>query len=228
MNKMNLNFGEILIDQSSRAFYDDYDDLSLNENFCRPQWTFMDRKSFPKEITQLTIVEGANACKILETYVLRSKELLGTTTGLRAYLLDTQNVICVTDGVDINQWSAISMLLDPLQAIATECIIVSLQSLSEYKSNMNPNECITRSFGYSTSILDIPSLTAPNFISGICAGLATSREMDRKSFQCFVAYIDLFDEQAVIEVLRLFQKIGLPVDETVKISPLHHKSDLYM
>lgn len=32
---MDLNFGEILIDQGSRAFYDDYDDLNLNKTIDR-------------------------------------------------------------------------------------------------------------------------------------------------------------------------------------------------
>lgn len=135
-------------------------------------------------------------------------------------------VVCVVEEKDLNYFATITELLEPWIHAAETCSIVSLQSSSELKSEELPESCTIR--GINSKFSDIAPLEAPNFITGVGAGVGTSRKMNSLSFSCYVIYIDLYDVFAIRAILSILKRLELPVDDSVVVKPLHHKSDLYM
>lgn len=240
---MDLNFGEI-VEPVSRAFYDDYDDASLNlpferfefvdflqshcKNFCfvlRPAWIFSEE--VPGKIQNFIVIEGNNAMNLVSPSILKKTSPMAKLEGHKVEVFNLPNVtICVVEEKNLNYFATITELLEPWIKIAEHCTIVSLQSTSEFKSDEVMETCIVRSI--KSSLADVPALEAPNFITGVVAGVGTFRQLNDLPFACFVVYIDLFDVFAIRTVLNLLKRLQLPVDESVGLKALHHKSDLYM
>jgi hypothetical protein len=140
---------------------------------------------------------------------------------------DNEFTICVAEEKDLNYFSTITELLQPLIKSAESCTIMSLQSTTEYRaSQQQPESCFIRSIASKFS--DITPLEVPNFITGTGAGVATFRKLLDLQFSCFVVYIDIYDVIAIRTVLELLKRIGAPHDETIPLKPLNHKSNLYM
>lgn len=127
---------------------------------------------------------------------------------------------------DLNYFATITELLGPWIKSAENCVIISLQSTSDYKAEEIPESCVIRSINSRFS--DIPRLEVPNFITGTGAGVASFRKIHELPFSCYIVYIDLFDVFSIRSVLKILKRLQLPYDESVPLKPLHHKSDLYM
>jgi hypothetical protein len=200
--------------------------------FSRPEWKWTDAEkggssSIPSDINRFIIVEGTNANKILTTYVItKNKQPLCTSRNTSVFELENRDYLCVAEEQDLSYYAMITELLSEFQKSAKECIIISLQPSSEYRTDKIPDGCIIR--GINSALADIPQLLAPNFITGIGAGVASKRAMYGQTFVCYVLHVDIYDQQTVKTVLQHTKKIGLCYDETIRIKPLHHKSDLYM
>lgn len=245
---MDFNFGEI-VEPASRAFYDDYDDPSLNLPFkrfvdrnlhchcfmeiifCpRPVWMWSSEDGKPPvdvKIQNLIVVDGTNALNIVNPSILKSKAPFAKLDGHKVELFQIEDfVVCVVEEKDLNYFATITELLEPWIKAAVHCSIVSLQSCSEFKSEEIPESSIIRSINSNFS--DIPRLEVPNFITGAGAGIGTMRQMLDLPFSCYIIYIDLYDVFSIRLVLNLLKRLQLPHDESVPLKPLHQKSDLYM
>ncbi|KAG5680393.1 hypothetical protein PVAND_009902 [Polypedilum vanderplanki] len=205
---MDLNFGEI-IDQESRAL----------------QWKWREGTTKPNEINRLIVIEGINAKKIIETYVAKNIQPLCTSKSMQIYNIDN-DVLCVAEEQDLNYYSSMTKFIEEFQIVSKDVILVSLQSLSEFKNDSKPENCLIR--GINSKFNDIPALSSPNFISGVAAGVASNSIMHEKKFACYIIYVDIYDEESIKFILNHLQRVNLPFDDTVKIRALHHKSDLYM
>lgn len=173
------------------------------------------------------VIEGNNALNVVNPSLLKKMSPAATLDGHKVELFQLQNfTVCVVEEKDLNYFATIIELLEPWIKSAVNCTIVSLQSLSEYKANDVEESCVVRSINAKLS--DIPPLETPNFITGASAGVGTFRKLHNLSFSCYVVYIDLLDVLAIKTVLDLLKRLQLPIDETVALKPLHHKSDLYM
>lgn len=192
-----------------------------------PQWKWTGEvmKAIPK-YERLIVFEGINSLKILQTYVLKNCRPLCSSRSLKLFELENNELVCAAEEQDVNYYSSMAELLNEFQKSAKECLIISLQSSSEYKTEERVQECTIR--GINSKFNDIPSLQAPNFLTGIAAGVVSQRIMDKSPFSAHVIYVDFYDEQAIKVILNHLKRINLQFDESVKIKPLHHKSDLYM
>lgn len=247
---MDFNFGEI-VEPVSRAFYDDYEDASLNLPFkrfafnCaltllrshrqiflyfRPSWKYRseDGKPLPDgSIKSFVIIEGTNALNVVYPSILKNHIPVAILDGHKAEIFQFGcTTVCIVEEKDLNYFATITELLEPWIQSAETCSIVSLQSSSEYKADDLPETCTIR--GINSKLSDIAPLEAPNFITGVAAGVGTSRKMSNLPFSCYVIYIDLYDVFAIRAILGVLKRLDLSVDDSVIVKPLHHKSDLYM
>lgn len=242
---MDLNFGEI-VEPVSRAFYDDYDDSSLNLPFkrfahffavsrfhkialCfRPIWLWNIEDGKPEEsIQNFIIIEGHNALNVINPSILKNKSPIAKLDGHKVEIFKVGDfTICTVEEKDLNYFATITELLEPWTSVADTCTIVSLQSISDYKAEHCPESCFVRSI--NSKIGDFPPLEVPNFITGVGAGVGTSRKINDRTFSCFVVYVDIYDVLAIRTILNLLKHLELPHDESVVLKALHQKSDLYM
>lgn len=189
-------------------------------------WDSEDGKPDEK-IENFIIIEGTNALNVVNPTILKNASPVAKLDGHKVEVFKVQNfTVCVVEEKDLNYFATITELLEPWIKEAENCTIVSLQSLSEYKSEELQESVVMRSI--NSQFEDIAALEVPNFITGAGAGVGTIRKLHDLPFSCFIAYVDIFDVLAIRTVLNLLKRLGLPHDESVPLKPLHHKSDLYM
>lgn len=166
---------------------------------------------------------------ILQPSVLKKSPPVASLTGhkVEIFTLQSDLILCVIEENNLNYFATITELLEPWIMKADECLLLSLQSISEFKSETVPESCVIRSIGKS-SLADVQLLEVPNFITGVAAGVGTMRRISELPFSCFVVYVDILDIVAIQTILRFLQRLGVQHDETAKLRPLHLKSDLYM
>jgi len=226
---MDFNFGEI-VEPVSRAFYDDYEDPSLNLPFKRPSWIYCNEEGKApviQSIKNFIIIEGVNALNVVHPSILKKTSPIARLDGHKVEIFQLEtSTFCVVEEKDLNYFATITELLEPWINATENCTIVSLQSATEYKAEEVPESCFIRAI--NSKFTDVPALEAPNFITGVGAGVGTFRKISSLSFSCFVAYIDLYDVFSIRTILSLLKRLGLPHDDSVALKPLHHKSDLYM
>jgi len=226
---MDFNFGEI-VEPVSRAFYDDYDDASLNLPFKRPAWIYCNeegKQPAVNHVKDFIVIEGLNALNVVYPSVLKKTTPIAKLDGHKVEIFQLENfTVCVVEEKDLNYFATITELLEPWIKSAENCTIVSLQSVTEYKAAEVPESCFIRAI--NSQFKDVPSLDAPNFITGVGAGVGTFRKINDLPFSCYIVYIDLYDVFSIRTVLDLLKRLQLPHDDSVTIKPLHHKSDLYM
>lgn len=135
-------------------------------------------------------------------------------------------VLCIAEENDLNYFSSITELLSDFIKVSTECSIISLQRIMDFKAIQMPKSCHVTS--YNSKFSDIPALESPNFFSGISAGVATRRHLINLPYSCYTVYVDIYDVVSLKIILELLKRIGLSYDEKISLRALHHKSDLYM
>lgn len=196
----------------------------------RPSWKWNNEdgsEKIPDKIQNFIVIEGNNALNLVHPSLLKKTSPLAKLDGHKVEIFQINDfTICIVEEKDLNYFATITELLEPWIKAAENCSIVSLQSLSEYKAEDVEETCIIRSI--SSKFSDIPPLEVPNFITGTSAGIGTFRQLHNLPFSCFIVYIDLFDVFSIKVVLNLLKRLQLPVDESITLRPLHHKSDLYM
>lgn len=229
-NIMDLCFGEVIVDPISRAFIDDYDDESFNK-FCRPEIKWQINPSDQKEqpdVNHFILIEGVNAHKLLKDTVLRDKNIqhICSIRNVKLYEMDKATILCVAEEHDLNYFATITDLIEKWIKGAKEVSLVSLQRLSDFKSDVLPDDCIVRAV--NSKFDDIENLNAPNFITGLAAGISTKRLIFDSTFSCYAVYVDLFDEISIKRILGLLKRLDLTYDETINIKAMHQKSYLYM
>ena len=159
--------------------------------------------------------------------VLKKTAPIARLEGHKVEIFELKNsTVCVVEEKDLNYFATITELLEPWIKASENCTIVSLQSSSDYKGEDIPESFFIRSL--NSQFKDVQALEAPNFITGVGAGVGTFRKINNLPFSCYVVYIDLYDVFSIKAVLNLLKRLELPHDESVTIKPLHHKSDLYM
>jgi hypothetical protein len=196
----------------------------------RPEWKWNNEEgktAIDGKIKNLLIFEGANALNVINPSILKKKCPAAKLEGHKVEVFLVEDfTICVVEEKDLNYFATITELLEPWIAKAENCTIVSLQSLSEFKAENLQESCVVRAI--NSQLKDIPRLEAPNFITGVGAGVGTFRKLNNQPFSCYIVYIDLFDVFSIKLILNLLKRLNLSYDETVTLRPLHHKSDLYM
>jgi hypothetical protein len=176
----------------------------------------------------LVVVEGLNAINVIRPSILKKSPPVANLKNHKVEIFTIgEFTICVAEEKDLNYFATISELLEPWIKAADNCIIMSLQSITEYRaSQQQPESCFIRSLNSQFS--DILPLEVPNFITGVSAGVATLRKIHDLKFSCYITYIDIYDVFAIRTVLDLLKRTGLPHDDTIPLKPLNHKSNLYM
>lgn len=175
------------------------------------------------------IVDGMKALDILQPAVLKKTPPVASLDGhkVEIFKLDDDLILCAIEENNLNYFATITELLEPWITKADKCMVLSLQSISEFKSENLPESCVIRSIGKS-HLNDVQLLEVPNFITGVAAGVGTFRKINELPFSCFVIYVDILDIVAIQTILKFLQRLGVNYDKTVKLHPLHLKSDLYM
>lgn len=198
----------------------------------RPVWMWNSDDGKPpveEKIQHLIVIDGLNALNVINPSILKQKPPFAKLDGHKVELFQIEKfTICVVEEKDLNYFATITELLQPWIKAAENCTIISLQSTSEYKAEETPESCIVRSINSTPKFSDIAALEAPNFITGVGAGVGTFRQSLDLPFSCYIVYIDLFDVFSIRSVLNILKRLQLPYDESVPLKPLHHKSDLYM
>lgn len=189
-------------------------------------WSSEDGKPDDK-IQNFFIIEGTNALNVVNPSILKNASPIAKLDGHKVEIFKLEDAtVCIVEEKDLNYFATITELLEPWIKAAKNCTIVSLQSLSDYKSEDIPETCIIRSL--NSQLKEFATLEAPNFITGAGAGIGTLRKIHDLPFSCYIVYVDLFDVIAIRTILKLLKRLDLPFDESVPLKPLHHKSDLYM
>lgn len=195
----------------------------------RPQIKWEFNESQIENVEHLILVEGRNAHKLIQNALDLKKDskLVCSIRNVQVFeLKDKTTFLCIAEEQDLNYSASISDYLEIFSKRAKEVTLVSLQSLAEFKSDKLPEDCIIK--GINSKFDDIEPLAAPNFITGINAGVCTSRFLLNASFSCYVVYVDFYDEISIRKILYHIKRIGLNFDENVKIKPLNQNSNLYM
>lgn len=190
----------------------------------------MNQEVFPsKQFKNLVIVDGLKALDVLQPSVLKKVSPIASLKGhkVEIFNIDDGTMLCVVEELNLNYFATITELLEPWIMHAENCYIISLQSASEYKSDTAPETCLIRSIGKS-DFDDVQKLEVPNFIAGVGAGVGTFRKIQNLPFSCFIIYIDIYDTVAIETILKFLKRVNVNYDESVKLRPLHLKSDLYM
>lgn len=169
------------------------------------------------------------ALDILQPSVIKKSSPVASLIGhkVEVFKLEQDLILCVVEENNLNYFSTITELLEPWITKAETCTVLSLQSISEFKSETSPESSVIRSIGKS-QLKDVKVLEVPNFITGIAAGVGTFRMINELSCSCFVIYVDILDIVAMQTILKFLQRFGVSHDESAKLRPLHLKSDLYM
>lgn len=199
-------------------------------SFCRPVWKFTsdnDEQLPIEKIKNFVIIDGNNAMNVVYPSILKKTSPIAKLDGHKVEIFQIESfTICVVEEKDLNYFATITELLKPWIESAENCSIISLQSTSEYKAEEVPESCIVRSI--NSQFKDIQALEAPNFITGVAAGVGTFRKLSNLPFACYIIYIDLYDVFSIRTVLNVLKRLQLVIDESVVLKALHHKSDLYM
>jgi hypothetical protein len=199
----------------------------------RPTWKFnneLNQNEFPtSSFKNFIIVDGLKSLNVLQPSILKKISPVASLIDhkVEVFKIDNDTILCAVEEINLNYFATITELLEPLIMNAENCKILSLQSASEFKSHEVPETCLIRSIGKSV-FDDIKQLEVPNFITGVGAGIGTYRKIQNLPFSCFVVYIDIFDIVAIETILKFLKRLGINYDESVKLRPLHLKSDLYM
>lgn len=145
---MDLNFGEI-VEPVSRAFYDDYEDDSLNLPFkrfvyvflhchvCnfsirfRPVWKYSDengQSKIPAKIPHFIIIEGNNALNVIQPSILKKTVPMAKLEGHKVEVFQLGSfTVCVAEEKDLNYFATITELLEPWIKSAENCTMVGLR-----------------------------------------------------------------------------------------------------
>jgi len=197
---------------------------------CSPtlKWHNEDNKaSYPANVEHFVIVEGTKAVDVINPSLLKNSAPIAEVAQHKVSIYELPGfTLCVSEEKDLNYFASITDLLKPWLDKAKLCSIISMQSISEYKTDADLDYCTIRSI--NSQFKDIPKLEVPNFITGVSAGVGTLRKVLELPFSCYVVYVDLLDVFTIKGVLNLLKRIGLVGDESVTVKGLHHKSDLYM
>ncbi|XP_070499875.1 uncharacterized protein [Chironomus tepperi] len=224
---MDLNFGEIIIDPVSRAFFDEYD---ANINFNQPDivWCIDEcQRNIEKNIDHFIVVEGENAKNLLKDSVLHSNlKLICKIRNVDIFEVEEATMLCVAEEQELNYVASISDLLNTFINKANNVTIVSLQRASDLKADKIPDDCCIK--GINSKFNDVEALKPPNFITGIGSAVSTKRLLSDQSFSCYIIYIDIYDEITINKILNHLNRIGLKYNECAKIRSFQEKSNLYM
>lgn len=206
------------------------DVIAIFTIICRPVWTFSSEDGTPpvgEKIKNFIIIDGNNAFNVVYPSIIKKTSPYAKLAGHKVEIFQIDNfTVCVVEEKDLNYFATITELLKPWIESAENCSIISLQSISEYKADEVPESCIVRAI--NSQLKDIQALQAPNFITGVGAGVGTWRNLNNLPFSCYIAYIDIYDVFSIRTVLNILKRLNLPHDESVVLKALHHKSDLYM
>lgn len=196
--------------------------------YFRPSWKWCNehgKPDVPETVKHFVIIEGHNAMNVLKQSILIASPIAQLPNHKVEVFLVGEFVICVCEEKNLNYFATITELLEPWTKAAENCTIVSLQSLTEFKTDTAPESGLIRAINSKFS--DIPALETPNFITGAGAGVGTMRKINNMPFSVYIAYIEIYDITAVKTILGLLTRLGLPSNEGALLRPLHYTGDLY-
>lgn len=237
-----MNFGEIL-EPSSRAFWDDFDDELEGPDFhskflANVEWIWLTENNILPiniKIQLLVVIEGTGIRDFIKSTILKDLRPIGISKNANIhayYLLELKQMILFSEENDLNFSGKLTEFIQPFIEKAEHVITFSLQSKVQYKGDdleSVQNE-ITFLRGINSKLHYIKELNAPNFITGISAGVASLRYIKKLSITSYIGYTDPgsdLDGISVQPILKLFQDIGIKCDKKY-ISKYKDPSHLYM
>ncbi|GAB0099251.1 Proteasome assembly chaperone 1 [Sergentomyia squamirostris] len=231
---MEVDFGEIL-EPISRAFWDDYDDLTENEEYKQPEWNADDRDVIcPENLKSFIVVEGQKAEELMKLLVLGDvKPFLSLKTGYVSlyHLPETKTMICTSEEKNLNYYGPITEVLSRFIDKTPEVVGISIQPSSLHKGQKDgDSDKVSFIRGLNSPFSEIYPLKEPNFITGVSAGVASWRKFHDLTCFCFAVYVEAlrFDSQTIEPLVGILKKFGVQCKEGQNINIKAAESNLYM
>ncbi|XP_055716645.1 uncharacterized protein LOC129810299 [Phlebotomus papatasi] len=231
---MEVDFGEIL-EPVSRAFWDDYDDLTDNEEYKKPEWNAEEKDIIcPGNVKSCIVIEGDKVEELMKLLILNeAKPIARLKSGKVSlfHLPDVGSIICVSEEKTLNYFAAITELMKPFIEKTPQVVCISIQPSSLHKGpKEGDSDKVSFIRGLDSPFPEIVALKEPNFITGVCAGVASWRKFNDLSTSCYVVYVETlrFDSQTIEPLIRILQKIGVRCNENSYINIKATDSNLYM
>ncbi|XP_055695503.1 uncharacterized protein LOC129797182 [Lutzomyia longipalpis] len=231
---MEVDFGEIL-EPVSRAFWDDYDDLNDNEEFKSPEWNAEAKDVVcPANTNSFIVLEGDKIEELMKLLILKDRNPIAKLKSGKVSLYHLPNektVVCLSEEKNLNYYGPITELLKPFLEKIPQVCSISIQPSSLHKG---PREVDTDkvSFirGIDSHLAEITPLKEPNFITGICAGVASWRKFNNLPTPCYVVYVEALrlDSQTIEPLVHVLSKIGLSCQDIRNVNIKASESNLYM
>ncbi|XP_060649067.1 uncharacterized protein LOC132786535 [Drosophila nasuta] len=212
-------FGEVNI-PSSRAFWDDCeeDEFDNVEPASQLHLNFNEGESEAPIASELfVLVEGPQITEFCNASLLQdAKNICSIPAKSSSLHLNAAKAhLLATLEEDFNNSGEITELLLPYAQLAKKVLTITVKPKMEYKSediNRYCNEvAIVHSIGGPSGDKTISQLEAPNFISGVAAGVASWRQQMQLPFNSYVVYVDKLPIDGVTAgpLIKLLQQSGV-------------------
>ncbi|KAH8358845.1 hypothetical protein KR093_002786 [Drosophila rubida] len=212
-------FGEVNI-PSSRAFWDDCeeDEFDSIEPASQLHLNFNDgEEEAPIASELLVLVEGPQITEFCNSSLLQDAKHICSipAKGSSLHLNPTKAHLVATLEEDFNNSGEVTELLLPYAQLAKKVLTITVKPKMDYKSediNRYRDEvAIVHSIGGTAADKTISKLEAPNFISGVAAGVASWRQQMELPFNSYVVYVDKLPIDGVTAgpLIKLLQQSGV-------------------
>ncbi|XP_058446312.1 uncharacterized protein LOC131427285 [Malaya genurostris] len=218
---MNAEFGEI-IEPSTRAFWDDYDENEEDRVSLLPfEWEWLNEENTVQKIDHikmLLIFEGQGISSFVGTAVLRGRApicRLSNGSVSVYYIADQGLLVCLSEEKELNNFARITEKLISWIESAGQVVTLSFQPSVMHKGT-NAGEadeaCFIRAI--NGKVNSVPELEAPNVITGISAGAFSYRKFRNQEASAYVCYLDssVLDSVSTKPVLRLLRSLSVDCD----------------
>ncbi|XP_001608222.3 proteasome assembly chaperone 1 [Nasonia vitripennis] len=238
-------FGEIIYPQS-RAFWlrDDDDDEEIDEENSLKiklitNWT----EPEPSEFEKFLIVDGEMMTGFVTRAILGGAKIICTIrcedkkTSSKIYFINGLYICIVDKELNLAHAGQFTGAIAPLLSKSKSIIALTSDHMSYYKSEEGVSSasilnCLYSSKARNHKNLKVPTLSIPNFVTGVCAGVLSYSEIADLHCIMYILYTDTFtlDSKNAHPLLELFSDLlGKTLPNFVAGgSSFFNKGNLYM
>lgn len=191
-----------------------------------PTLKWIEAEKYPEKIKNLVIIEGNKALNLINVPVLNKVAPICQIESLNISIYELPDTtVIVSEEKDLNYFASATVLLEKWITAAENITGISFQSKTEYKGKKTSEVCFFR--GINSKSPEIPALEAPNFITGLVAGICSFRKFKKSQFSSYVFYTETFDVITIRKLLEFLKRLGLSYNEKAEIRSLNQQSNLY-
>ncbi|KAH8312372.1 hypothetical protein KR044_010455 [Drosophila immigrans] len=224
-------FGEVNI-PSSRAFWDDCeeDEFDSVEPASQLRLNFNGgAEEAPIASELFVLVEGPQITEFCNASLLQqdAKQIcsIPAKASSALHLNAAKGHLLATLEEDFNNSGEITELLLPYAEQAKNVLTITVKPKMDYKSEDISRYCdevaIVHSIGGPAGDKSIRKLEAPNFISGVAAGVASWRQQMSLPYTSYVVYVDKLpiDGVTAAPLIKLLQQSGVQCSDRYAPKP---------